>query len=88
MSTHADIETPLSLCTEEQIIDEMARRNDALVLIRMRRVKDAKDNQSLTSTDYRGGFIVCLGLVAECMARLNAQCADKHGYDVTESDDE
>lgn len=72
MSTQDD--TPILLATEEQLIDELARRNSAVVVARTRKGKTGECDTDVI-LDYRGGLLAGVGLLAHSMARMNYHIA-------------
>lgn len=49
----------LDFYTDEQLIDELMKRHDALVIVRMRRLNGNEDE---TLHDFRGGLNTAIGL--------------------------
>lgn len=62
-------ETPLCFCTEDQIVDELRRRNQAVVVAVARPAKGSDDDEKDSIMVWcRGGQMMTFGLVAECYA--------------------
>lgn len=70
-------DTALCFATEDQIIDELKRRSVGLVLLRTRL---DKDGDMCSVTDYRGGFVLAFGLIAEAHARFAKRAAVESRY--------
>lgn len=60
-------DNPLDLIPNQDLIDELARRFDALVVISLR---DMTEEEEGTRAWYYGGQMTCLGLLTGTQARL------------------
>lgn len=64
-----DAESPLTFATTDELIDELSRRSDALVIAALFKTDDRDDSQGMTFR-YTGNLWTALGLLSHSEATL------------------
>lgn len=74
--------------TEDQLIDELRRRNTAVVVVRERLAEGSRTalGETVFLIDYRGGVTYALGLLARAQARI-VQCLGSVGNNQSDAPD-
>ena len=63
MTTKQDDETPLALATDDQIVEELAKRHVAVVVAFVRNRRTITDGVEALRCCWRGGFTMAVGLL-------------------------
>lgn len=58
--TTPDPDNPLDLCSNQELVDELARRSDGLVVLTMNSLSSTEEGFNMW---FRGGRIIALGLL-------------------------
>lgn len=67
----------LDIATEEQLVAELAKRNAAVVVARIRHPKTADDEAERFCFDWRGGLTLCMGMVQRLELAMSSIAMDR-----------
>jgi hypothetical protein len=79
-------ENPLEFCTDDDLVDELARRYDRGLIVSGEREAMGKEGSELTDTQswHRHGFNVCIGLASRLCASLTHEAVGRSEYTTDE----
>ena len=86
--TGANDDTPIWMCTVEQIVDELRKRHDGGVILAVEKTMQGKvgtDEQGFQCF-YRGGFTMAIGLSSRAHNHLLQMDRDKETADNDDED--
>lgn len=75
-------ETPLALCTVDQIVDELNRRFDHVIVC----VDTAENGSNVNRTFHHGSLAACTGLADLCYRRLIKRLDGPSDYITTDGE--
>lgn len=70
----------LHAATTKELIDELSRRNDSVVVCAARKSLDA-NNENEYMTYWSGSIFVCIGMIADLQHELLSRDKHKDDYD-------